>query len=54
MQKIAIRGPNKNGEKILYSDGITTYPHGRDMSFMKYFDDEDKDKLKIYLILLTN
>ena len=37
--------PNENAKEILDDHGITTYPHGTNFPFIKYFDGKDKDIL---------
>ena len=43
--KTAMHTPNENAKEILDDHGITTYPHGTNFPFIKYFDGKDKDIL---------
>ena len=40
--------------KILDDDGITTYLHGTNMPFIKYFDDKDKRCIYFYCWIYEN
>ena len=41
---IAMGTSNGNGKNFLDDIGITTFSHGKNMPFIKYVDDKNKDR----------